>query len=88
MGGVSGPVESVASRGLCARSEALDGLHQTLYGLVPAGNDVVTVELVNGERVIVPVVENVYIFISAVRLDSVEFVNAAGEKELRALQGA
>ena len=87
MVGVSGPVESVAAGGLCAWTEALDGVHQTLYGLVPDGNYFVTVKLVNGERVTVPVVENVYIFRSAVRLDSVEFVNAAGEKDLRALQG-
>ncbi len=88
MGGVSGPVKAVASRGPCDWTEALDGLHQTLYGLVPDGNDFVTVKLLNGDSVIVSVVENVYIFKSVVRLDSVEFVNAAGEKDLRPLQGA
>jgi hypothetical protein len=87
MGGVSGPLASVASRGLCAWVEALDGLHQTLYGLVPDGNDSVTVELVDGEQVMVSVVDNLYVLQSAVRLISVAFVNAAGEKELLSPQG-
>ncbi len=86
IGGVSGPVESVALRGLCAWTEALDGLHQTLYGLVPDGNDFVTVNLEDGETATVLVVENLYSFASAARMRSVQFIDAAGESDLRSLQ--
>jgi hypothetical protein len=43
------------------------------------------VNLVNGEKVTVAVTDNVYIYKAPVRVPSVEFVNGAGEKDIRLL---
>lgn len=80
----SGPAESVASRGLSGWSESLE-VRQTFYGLVPDGNQDVTLNLLDGEILIVPVVENVFVVSPPGRVRSVEFLNAAGMPDIRAL---
>lgn len=79
-----GPLRSVASRGLFGWSESLDG-RQTFYGLVPDGNAFVTLNPLDGNRVTVPVVDNVYIVSPPGRVRTGEFLDAAGNPDVRSL---
>ena len=81
-GGWSGPVETVALRGLFGWSISLEGV-ETYYGLVPDGNPHVTLTLADGRRVAVAVVDNVFIVRPSAQIRTVEFLDAAGNPDSR-----
>lgn len=80
----SGPIELVASRGPFGWSESLEG-QQTFYGLVPDVNSEVTLNLLDGSTLIVPVVENVFIVSPPGVVRSLAFLTAGSERFIRAL---
>jgi hypothetical protein len=75
-----GSAESVASRGLWGLSEDLEG-RRSLCGLVADGNPVVGLDLRDGGRLTVPVVEGVVIATEIERINAIEFLDAAGDAQ-------
>jgi hypothetical protein len=77
-----GPVEAVALRGLFGWSISLTGA-ETYYGLVPDGNEIVRMTLIDGTRSTARVVENVFIAQPGRSVSTIQFRDADGNPDTR-----
>lgn len=78
----SGRVESVGMRGLFGWSVSLEGV-ETYCGLVPDGNESVALTLIDGKRLTVPIIQNVFVTQPVGHVRTVEFRDGAGKLDLR-----